>query len=456
MQFFLFIVVFFVDGCYVGKISSLCLIFSEYGLICFCVMVEVCWLQCFVVYVGIFEVVLFFVEVNVLFDSLVSDFQLEYVECIKEIECIINYDVKVVEYLFKEQVVKFLELVVVSEFIYFVCIFEDINNLFYVLMFCEGCDSVLLLLMCQIVEVICELVVKFVDVLMFFCIYGQFVLLIILGKELVNVVYCLEWQIKQVVGIELLGKINGVVGNYNVYLFVYFEVDWEVNVCQFIEGDFGLIFNFYIIQIELYDYIVELFDVIVCFNIIFIDFDCDVWGYIFFGYFKQKIVVGEIGFLIMLYKVNLIDFENFEGNFGIVNVLFQYLVSKLLILCWQCDLIDFIVLCNFGVGIVYSVIVYEVSLKGIGKLELNVQCIVEDLDVCWEVFVELVQIVMCCYGVENFYEKLKELICGKGISVEVLQIFIEELVIFVEVKVELKKLILVGYVGNVVVQVKCI
>lgn len=182
-------------------------------------------------------------------------------------------------------------------------------------------------------------------------------MLLIIGKEMVNVVYCMERQYCQFNQVEIFGKINGVVGNYNVYIVVYLEVDWYQFSEEFVIL-LGIQWNLYIIQIELYDYIVELFDCVVCFNIILIDFDCDVWGYIVFNYFKQKIIVGEIGFFIMLYKVNLIDFENFEGNLGFFNVVLQYLVSKLLVFCWQCDLIDFIVLCNFGVGIGYVLIVY--------------------------------------------------------------------------------------------------
>ncbi len=293
-----------VDGRYAGKTSSLRPIFSEYGLIRFRVMVEVRWLQRLAAHVGIPEVAPFSAEANALLDSLASDFQLEHAERIKEIERTTNHDVKAVEYLLKEQAAKLPELAAVSEFIHFACTSEDINNLSHALMLREGRDSVLLPLMRQIAEAIRELAVKLADVPMLSRTHGQPASPTTLGKELANVVYRLERQIKQVAGIELLGKINGAVGNYNAHLSAYPEVDWEANARQFIEGDLGLTFNPYTTQIEPHDYIAELFDAIARFNTILIDFDRDVWGYISLGYFKQKTVAGEIGSSTMPHKGN--------------------------------------------------------------------------------------------------------------------------------------------------------
>ncbi len=258
-------------------------------------MVEVRWLQRLAAHAGIPEVAPFSAEANALLDSLASDFQLEHAERIKEIERTTNHDVKAVEYLLKEQAAKLPELAAVSEFIHFACTSEDINNLSHALMLREGRDSVLLPLMRQIAEAIRELAVKLADVPMLSRTHGQPASPTTLGKELANVVYRLERQIKQVAGIELLGKINGAVGNYNAHLSAYPEVDWEANARQFIEGDLGLTFNPYTTQIEPHDYIAELFDAIARFNTILIDFDRDVWGYISLGYFKQKTVAGEIG-----------------------------------------------------------------------------------------------------------------------------------------------------------------
>ncbi|MCP1651855.1 adenylosuccinate lyase [Pseudomonas nitroreducens] len=443
-----------VDGRYGSKTSALRPIFSEYGLIRFRVLVEVRWLQRLAAHAGIPEVAPFPAEANAVLNQLADDFQLEHAQRIKDIERTTNHDVKAVEYLLKEQAAKLPELAKVSEFIHFACTSEDINNLSHALMLREGRDSVLLPLMRQIADSIRELAVKFADVPMLSRTHGQPASPTTLGKELANVVYRLERQIKQVASVELLGKINGAVGNYNAHLSAYPQVDWEANAREFIEGDLGLNWNPYTTQIEPHDYIAELFDAIARFNTILIDFDRDVWGYISLGYFKQKTVAGEIGSSTMPHKVNPIDFENSEGNLGIANALFQHLASKLPISRWQRDLTDSTVLRNLGVGFAHSVIAYEASLKGIGKLELNAARIAEDLDACWEVLAEPVQTVMRRYGIENPYEKLKELTRGKGISAEALQVFIEGLDMPAEAKAELKKLTPANYIGNAAAQAK--
>ncbi|MGQ7958160.1 adenylosuccinate lyase [Pseudomonas sp. SP16.1] len=443
-----------VDGRYAGKTSALRPIFSEYGLIRSRVLVEVRWLQRLAAHEGIPEVAPFSAEANALLNKLAEDFQLEHAERVKEIERTTNHDVKAVEYLLKEQAAKLPELDKVSEFIHFACTSEDINNLSHALMLREGRDNVLLPLMKQLADAIRELAVKFADVPMLSRTHGQPASPTTLGKELANVVYRLERQIAQVAAVPLLGKINGAVGNYNAHLSAYPSIDWEANARQFIEGDLGLTFNPYTTQIEPHDYIAELFDAIARFNTILIDFDRDVWGYISLGYFKQKTVAGEIGSSTMPHKVNPIDFENSEGNLGIANAIFQHLASKLPISRWQRDLTDSTVLRNLGVGFAHSVIAYEASLKGISKLELNVQKIAEDLDACWEVLAEPVQTVMRRYGIENPYEKLKELTRGKGISAEALQSFIEGLDMPAAAKEELKQLTPARYIGNAVAQAK--
>ncbi|MDF5988683.1 lyase family protein [Pseudomonas aeruginosa] len=302
---------------------------------------------------------------------------------------------KAVEYLLKEQAAKLPELAAVSEFIHFACTSEDINNLSHALMLREGRDSVLLPLMRQIAEAIRELAVKFADAPMLSRTHGQPASPTTLGKELANVVYRLERQIKQVAGIELLGKINGAVGNYNAHLSAYPEVDWEANARQFIEGDLGLTFNPYTTQIEPHDYIAELFDAIARFNTILIDFDRDVWGYISLGYFKQKTVAGEIGSSTMPHKVNPIDFENSEGNRRhrqrAIPAPGQQAAD--LALAARPDRLHRAAQPSVSASPTASSPT-EASLKGIGKLELNAQRIAEDLDACWEVLAEPVQTVM--------------------------------------------------------------
>ncbi|WP_312601720.1 MULTISPECIES: adenylosuccinate lyase [Pseudomonas] len=443
-----------IDGRYASKTQDLRPIFSEYGLIRFRAMVEVRWLQRLASHDAIPEVAPFSTEANEILEKLVTSFSLEQAERVKEIERTTNHDVKAIEYLLKEQAAALPELNAVSEFIHFACTSEDINNLSHALMLREGRDTVLLPLMRNIAGAIRELAHRFADVPMLSRTHGQPASPTTLGKELANVVYRLDRQIKQIAGIELLGKINGAVGNYNAHLSAYSQINWETNAQAFVEKDLGLTWNPYTTQIEPHDYIAELFDAIARFNTILIDFDRDIWGYISLGYFKQKTVAGEIGSSTMPHKVNPIDFENSEGNLGIANALLQHLASKLPISRWQRDLTDSTVLRNLGVGFAHSVIAYEATLKGISKLELNAQRIADDLDNCWEVLAEPVQTVMRRYGVANPYEKLKELTRGKGISADALQTFIEGLDIPAEAKAELKALTPANYIGNAIEQAK--
>lgn len=443
-----------VDGRYAGKTAALRPIFSEYGLIRFRAMVEIRWLQRLASHSGIAEVAPFSADANRLLDTLAENFTVTHAERIKQIERTTNHDVKAVEYLLKEEVANLPELAKVGEFIHFACTSEDINNLSHALMLREGRDSVLLPLMQQLANAIRALAHQFADVPMLSRTHGQPASPTTLGKELANVVYRLERQISQVASVPLLGKINGAVGNYNAHLSAYPQVDWEANARDFIEKDLGLAWNPYTTQIEPHDYIAELFDAIARFNTILIDFDRDVWGYISLGYFKQRTVAGEIGSSTMPHKVNPIDFENSEGNLGIANALLQHLAAKLPISRWQRDLTDSTVLRNLGVGFAHSVIAYEATLKGIGKLELNAQRISEDLDACWEVLAEPIQTVMRRYGVENPYEKLKELTRGKGIGPEALQTFIDSLSIPDQAKKELHQLTPASYIGNAAAQAR--
>ncbi|WP_217473857.1 adenylosuccinate lyase [Stutzerimonas stutzeri] len=443
-----------VDGRYAGKTSALRPIFSEFGLIRCRVQVEVRWLQRLAAHTGIPEVAPFSDEANALLNQLAENFQIEHAERVKAFERTTNHDVKAVEYLLKEQAKQLPELAKVNEFIHFACTSEDINNLSHALMLREGRDEVLLPLMRQLADAIRALAVAHAEVPMLSRTHGQPASPTTLGKELANVVYRLERQIAQVAAVPLLGKINGAVGNYNAHLSAYPNVDWEANAREFIENDLGLSWNPYTTQIEPHDYIAELFDAVARFNTILIDFDRDIWGYISLGYFKQRTVAGEIGSSTMPHKVNPIDFENSEGNLGIANALLQHLASKLPISRWQRDLTDSTVLRNLGVGIAHSVIAYEASLKGIGKLELNEARLAEDLDACWEVLAEPIQTVMRRYAIENPYEKLKELTRGKGISPEALQTFIDGLEIPAEAKAALRQMTPAGYIGNAAAQAK--
>ncbi len=441
-----------IDGRYASKTQSLRAIFSEFGLIKYRVEVEVRWLQKLAEHEEVIEVKPFTSETNTFLNKIVDDFDISHAEQIKTIERTTNHDVKAVEYFLKEQFKDNEELVAVSEFVHFACTSEDINNLSHGLMLKAGREQ-LLSSTSKIVTRLSELASEFAAQPMLSRTHGQTASPTTVGKEIANVVYRLQRQIKQIESIELLGKINGAVGNYNAHLSAYPEVDWQANAQTFVEG-LGLSWNPYTTQIEPHDYIAELFDAIARFNTILIDFNRDVWGYISLGYFKQKAIAGEIGSSTMPHKVNPIDFENSEGNLGIANAIMNHLGSKLPISRWQRDLTDSTVLRNMGVGFGYSFIAYESVLKGLSKLELNSARLSEDLNNSWEVLAEPIQTVMRRYQVENAYEKLKDLTRGQTIDQTVMTQFINSLEIPDEAKATLLKLTPETYIGNAESQTK--
>lgn len=441
-----------VDGRYGSKVDALRPIFSEFGLIRARVEVEVRWLQTLAAHAGIPEVPAFSAEANAFLNKLVAEFSEADAEWIKNTERTTNHDVKAVEYFLKDRVAALPELHKVSEFIHFACTSEDINNTSHGLMLKAG-RNVLVTEMKKVLEAIKTLARNNADLPMLSRTHGQTASPTTLGKEMANVAYRLERQIKQLEKVEILGKINGAVGNYNAHLSAYSQVDWEANAKSFVES-LGLSFNPYTTQIEPHDYIAELFDAVKRFNTILIDFDRDVWGYISLGYFKQRLKEGEVGSSTMPHKVNPIDFENSEGNLGIANAILGHLAEKLPISRWQRDLTDSTVLRNLGVGFAHSLIAYEASLKGIGKLEVNAARLAEDLDNTWEVLAEPIQTVMRRYGIEKPYEKLKELTRGKGIDRDSLQAFIDGLEIPAAAKAELRAMTPSSYTGNAAEQAK--
>lgn len=440
-----------VDGRYGNKVSVFREIFSEYGLIRNRVTVEIRWLQKLAAHPGVAEVPPFSADANGFLDRLVSEFSLEDAERIKDIERTTNHDVKAVEYFIKEKIASVPELHAVTEFVHFACTSEDINNLSHALMLREGLDHGLLPAMDRVVDKLAQLSHDHAEQPMLSRTHGQTASPTTVGKELANVVHRLRRQVKQIRETELLGKINGAVGNYNAHLSAYPEIDWAQNARAFIES-LGLDWNPYTTQIEPHDYIAELYDSVARFNTILIDLDRDVWGYISLGYFKQKTVEGEVGSSTMPHKVNPIDFENSEGNLGIANALFSHLSAKLPISRWQRDLTDSTVLRNLGVGFAHSLIAYEATLKGLGKLQINPARLFEDLDHAWEVLAEPIQTVMRRYNIEKPYEKLKALTRGKAMTPEVIKNFVESLDIPDQAKAELMALTPGRYIGNAVDQ----
>ncbi|MFP5429842.1 MAG: adenylosuccinate lyase [Gammaproteobacteria bacterium] len=441
-----------VDGRYAGKVDALRPIFSEFGLIRARVEVEVRWLQRLAAHAGIPEVPVFSAEANAFLDRLVANFSEADAEWIKTTERTTNHDVKAVEYFLKDRVAGIPELAKVNEFIHFACTSEDINNTSHGLMLSAG-RKVLVAEMRKVLVAIKALARAQADMPMLSRTHGQTASPTTLGKEMANVAYRLERQIAQLEKVEILAKINGAVGNYNAHLSAYPDVDWEANAKAFVES-LGLTFNPYTTQIEPHDYIAEFFDAVKRFNTILIDFDRDVWGYISLGYFKQRLKEGEVGSSTMPHKVNPIDFENSEGNLGIANAILGHLGEKLPISRWQRDLTDSTVLRNLGVGLAHSLIAYEAALKGIGKLELNVARLAEDLDNAWEVLAEPIQTVMRRYGIEKPYEKLKALTRGKAIDKETIQAFVETLDIPEEAKASLRAMTPGSYTGSAADQAK--
>lgn len=442
-----------IDGRYGSKTENLQPIFSEYGLIRHRVLVEVRWLQALAAHEQIPEVPAFSNDANKLLDSLVDSFQLVYAQRVKEIERTTNHDVKAVEYFIKEHIKANKEIDAVSEFIHFACTSEDINNLSHALMLREARNQVLLPLMDNIIREITAMAHSFADIPMLSRTHGQPASPTTLGKEMANVAYRLERQRQQLTAVPILGKINGAVGNYNAHLSAYPDIDWQQFAEKFITG-LGLDWNPYTTQIEPHDYVAEFFHALERFNTIVIDFARDIWSYISIGYFKQKTIAGEIGSSTMPHKVNPIDFENAEGNLGLANAVLQHLAAKLPISRWQRDLTDSTVLRNLGVGIAHSTIAFESLLKGMGKLEVNTAQLEADLDNNWEVLAEPIQTVMRRYGVENPYEKLKELTRGQKVNADSLRAFVKSLDIPADEVQRLLQLTPASYIGNATEQAK--
>ncbi len=441
-----------VDGRYGNKTIALRKIFSEFGLIRFRVEVEVRWLQQLSRHTGIPEVPAFSTTTNQYLDKIVKDFNEQDAQAIKDIERTTNHDVKAVEYFLKKKFIGNSELEAVLEFVHFACTSEDINNLSHGLMLREGRD-VFIKNAEAIINGIVKLAHDYADVPMLSRTHGQTASPTTVGKEMANVAARLRRQMAAIKNVELLGKINGAVGNYNAHLSAYPTIDWQTNAKTFVES-LGLSWNPYTTQIEPHDYIAELFDAIARFNTIVIDFDRDIWGYISLGYFKQRTIAGEVGSSTMPHKVNPIDFENSEGNLGIANAILGHLSEKLPISRWQRDLTDSTVLRNMGVGFGYSLIAFASTLKGMSKLEINRTRLAEDLDNAWEVLAEPIQTVMRRYNVEEPYEKLKALTRGQAITRELMLQFVETLEIPEEAKKILRNLTPANYIGNAVDQAK--
>jgi adenylosuccinate lyase len=435
------------DGRYAAKLDALRPQFSEYGLIHRRLQVEIEWLKALAAEPHFAEIPAFSAATIVALNKLVADFGAVQAAEVKDIEVVTNHDVKALEYWIKKKLADNPEVMQVSEFIHFACTSEDINNLSHGLMLKSARDEVMLPMLRQVISRLRGLAHEHASLPMMSRTHGQPATPTTVGKEMANVVYRLERARANIASVSLLGKINGAVGNYNAHLAAYPDFDWERFARTFVES-LGLEFNPYTIQIEPHDAMAELFDAFARANTILIDLDRDVWGYISLGFFKQKLKAGEIGSSTMPHKVNPIDFENSEGNLGLSNALLKHLAEKLPISRWQRDLTDSTVLRNMGVALGYSLLGYDSLLRGLNKLEVNVDCLCTDLDANWELLAEPIQTVMRRFGIANPYEKLKELTRGNRISREGMQAFVLSLEIPQQAKDELLKLTPWDYTGK--------
>ncbi|MFZ6862363.1 adenylosuccinate lyase [Undibacterium sp. Ji67W] len=434
------------DGRYAAKVDALRTTLSEAGFMHHRVKVEISWLQA-LSEAGFDEIKPFSPDANALLNKLAAEFSEADAQRIKDIEAVTNHDVKAVEYWLKEQVKDVPELVAASEFIHFACTSEDINNTSHGMMLKTARDGVMLPALQKLIVRLTELAHANADVPMLSRTHGQAASPTTLGKEMANVVARLQRALKRIEQVEILGKMNGAVGNYNAHLSAYPHYDWESFSKNVIEQRLGLTYNPYTIQIEPHDYMAEMFDAFARVNTILLDLNRDIWGYISVGYFKQKTKAGEIGSSTMPHKVNPIDFENSEGNLGLANSLLRHLSEKLPVSRWQRDLTDSTVLRNIGVALGYTLLAYDSCLRGLNKLETNPERLAADLDATWEVLAEPVQTVMRRYAIENPYEQLKELTRGKGISKEALREFVEGLAIPQEAKDVLLAMTPANYIG---------
>ena len=440
------------DGRYQSKVAALRPLLSEAGFMHHRVIVEIEWLKA-LANAGFAELPAFSAEALGRLDALKADFSEADAQRIKEFEATTNHDVKAVEYFIKEKFQSHDELKRAAEFVHFACTSEDINNMSHALMLKAAREQVVVPTLRKVVASLRGYAHQFADIPMMCRTHGQPASPSTLGKEFANVVHRLERAIAAIEAVELPAKMNGAVGNFNAHLSAYPEFDWEQLSRKLIEG-LGLTFNPYTIQIEPHDGIAALMDAVARANTIVIDLSRDIWGYIALGYFKQKLKAGEVGSSTMPHKVNPIDFENAEGNLGMANAVLKHLAEKLPISRWQRDLTDSTVLRNLGVGLGYAILAYESCLRGLGKLEVNVDAIAADIDSAWELLAEPVQTVMRRYGLPNPYEQLKELTRGKGITQEALQTFIAGLALPEAEKTRLLAMTPASYIGKAAILAK--
>ena len=414
------------DGRYAGKVDPLRPIFSEFGLIKARVKVEVEWLLALAAEPGIVELKPFAAPAVARLRALADNLSVADAARVKEIERTTNHDVKAVEYLIKERLKDDAELGPALEFVHFACTSEDINNLSYALMLSQSRATVMLPKLDELIARLRAMAHEHAGLPMLARTHGQTASPTTVGKEIANVVARLMRQREVLADLPMPGKINGAVGNYNAHVAAYPDIDWPAFSQAFVQS-LGLDWQPYTTQIEPHDGIAETCDAQRRIDTILIDLCRDIWGYISQGYFRQSVKAGEVGSSTMPHKVNPIDFENAEGNFGIANALLEHFAAKLPISRWQRDLTDSTVLRALGTAFGHTLIGYDALLRGLGKLTVNPERLAADLDASWEVLAEAVQTVMRRHGLPNPYEQLKALTRGHGIDEQSMRAFIATL-----------------------------
>ena len=435
------------DGRYARATAPLRTFCSEFGLIRYRVLIEVRWLQFLANEARLPGLPPLSAAEHAGLERLLTDFGPEAAARVKAIERTTNHDVKAVEYFLRDHCAAQPGLARAIPFLHFACTSEDINNLSYALMARDVRNAVILPTLAGIEQTLAGLAHAHADAAMLSRTHGQSATPTTMGKELANVVHRLGRQRAQLAGVEILGKFNGAVGNYNAHLAAYPELDWAALNAAFVRS-LGLEWNPYTTQIEPHDWMAELFAAMARVNTILIDFCRDTWGYISLGYFRQRRVENEVGSSTMPHKVNPIDFENAEGNFGMANAVFEHLAAKLPISRWQRDLTDSTVLRNLGVGFGHTLLALASCARGIGKLELDAARLRADLDEAWEVLAEPIQTVMRRHGIADSYEALKALTRGQRIEREGLRAFIATLAIPAEDKDRLLAMTPASYLGE--------
>ena len=437
------------DGRYAAKLKPLRASMGEYGYMRARVQVEVAWFIA-LSRAGMAQFAPLSEQAQAFLLGLVQNFSPADASAIKQFEKTTNHDVKAVEYWIKSKFADQPELQAASEFVHFACTSEDINNTSHALQLKVARSEVLLPALDKVCATLKTMATQWAAQPMLSRTHGQTASPTTVGKEIANVLARLQIARERIAAVPLRAKMNGAVGNYNAHLSAYPQLDWAAFSRRVVEEKLGLDFQDYSIQIEPHDYMAELFDAVARANTILIDFARDVWGYISLGYFKQRLKAGEIGSSTMPHKVNPIDFENAEGNFGLANALLRHLAEKLPISRWQRDLTDSTVLRNMGVALGYSVLALASLQTGLGKLELNPENLDADLDNAWEVLAEPIQTVMRRYGIPGAYEKLKEASRGKTVRKEDLHALIAGLDIPAEDKARLLAMTPATYIGQAV------